>query len=190
LFAFLIGPLLGFAVLILIKIRKDGVVGQKRAIASIAIGFIWFFFLWPGVCLTRSGIQRLQCEKNYQIIFKAFEDYASDNSGKLPEAEKWCDLIINYVEPEVFYCPRASDVRCSYAFNEKLKGLNFADLTDDRVLLFETDGGWNQIGGPELCSIENHGQAGSNILFCNGHVKLIWVDWAEWQNPNFKDLKW
>jgi hypothetical protein len=46
----------------------------------------------------------------------------------------------------------------------------------DMVLLFETRRGWNQFGGPEILSDENHldkDRKGCNVLFNNGNVKFI-----------------
>lgn len=44
------------------------------------------------------------------------------------------------------------------------------------VLLFETADGWNQFGGPDLCSTQNHaayGKIGCNILFNDGRAKFV-----------------
>jgi prepilin-type processing-associated H-X9-DG protein len=46
----------------------------------------------------------------------------------------------------------------------------------DLVLLFETKGGWNQYGGPELLTLDNHKGEGANVLFNDGHVKFIKPD--------------
>lgn len=41
------------------------------------------------------------------------------------------------------------------------------------VLLFETKSGWNQSGGPELLTTENHEGKGCNVLFNDGRVKFV-----------------
>jgi len=46
----------------------------------------------------------------------------------------------------------------------------------DMVLLFETKGGWNQFGGPELVSFDNHRGEGCNILFNNGDINFVTPD--------------
>jgi len=43
----------------------------------------------------------------------------------------------------------------------------------DIVLLFETKAGWNQFGGPETLTIENHSGDGCNVLFNGGRVKWV-----------------
>jgi prepilin-type processing-associated H-X9-DG protein/prepilin-type N-terminal cleavage/methylation domain-containing protein len=41
------------------------------------------------------------------------------------------------------------------------------------VLLFSTKGGWNQSGGPELLTFDNHRGRGANVLFNDGHVEFV-----------------
>jgi prepilin-type processing-associated H-X9-DG protein len=43
----------------------------------------------------------------------------------------------------------------------------------DTVLLFETRSGWNQYGGPELLTFDNHQGKGANVLFNDGHFEFI-----------------
>lgn len=41
------------------------------------------------------------------------------------------------------------------------------------VLLFETTKGWNQFGGAEILTTENHRNKGCNVLFNDGRVKFV-----------------
>ena len=41
------------------------------------------------------------------------------------------------------------------------------------VLLFETKTGWNQHGGPELFTFDNHDPKGGCVLLNDGTVKFI-----------------
>jgi hypothetical protein len=43
----------------------------------------------------------------------------------------------------------------------------------DTVLLFETKAGWNQHGGPELFTFDNHDPKGGCVLLNDGTVKFI-----------------
>jgi hypothetical protein len=43
----------------------------------------------------------------------------------------------------------------------------------DTVLLFETKAGWNQHGGPELFTFDNHDPHGGSVLLNDGTVKFI-----------------
>jgi prepilin-type processing-associated H-X9-DG protein len=53
----------------------------------------------------------------------------------------------------------------------------------DMVLLFETTDGWNQSGGPEILSTENHQGDGCNVVFNDGHSKFV-------KSEDLEDLKW
>ncbi len=44
---------------------------------------------------------------------------------------------------------------------------------DDMVFLFESKPGWNQHGGPELFTFENHEPKGGCVLLNDGTVKFI-----------------
>jgi prepilin-type processing-associated H-X9-DG protein len=48
--------------------------------------------------------------------------------------------------------------------------------------LFETKGGWNKFGGPELLMTENH-LGHCNILFNDGHVERV-------SRKHIPDLNW
>ncbi len=41
------------------------------------------------------------------------------------------------------------------------------------VLVFESRPGWNQAGGIELLTTENHRGEGCNVLFVDGHVEFV-----------------
>ena len=112
--------------------------------------------------------------------------YSDDYSGVYPTPEKWCDLIVPYlgqkiddIDEEMFCCPGAKDGKCHYAINPNCEPNSPADI----VLLFETKGGWNQFGGPELLTTENHEEGGCNIGFNNGSVEFV-------REEELGDLKW
>ncbi|MDI9432852.1 MAG: hypothetical protein QM570_14145 [Planctomycetota bacterium] len=48
-----------------------------------------------------------------------------------------------------------------------------ANSPPDMVLLFETKAGWNQHGGPELFTFDNHDPKGGCVLLNDGTVKFI-----------------
>jgi len=43
----------------------------------------------------------------------------------------------------------------------------------DMVLLFETKGSWNQFGGPEILTLENHKGEVCCVLFNDGQVEFV-----------------
>jgi len=59
-----------------------------------------------------------------------------------------------------------------YAMNPNCR----ADSPADVVLLFESERGWNQHGGPELFTFDNHDPKGGLVLLNDGTVKFIRTD--------------
>jgi prepilin-type processing-associated H-X9-DG protein len=116
----------------------------------------------------------LRHKENLTRIGKAMLIYAGEGDDKYPIADKWCDLLIKYVEvtPETFRCRGASEGRCNYAMNKNIEKLGIY-AHPDMVLLFESKPGWNQFGGPEILTFENHKGKRCNILFNDGHVEFV-----------------
>ncbi|MHC4156722.1 MAG: H-X9-DG-CTERM domain-containing protein [Planctomycetota bacterium] len=101
--------------------------------------------------------------------------YEHYNARKYPTAAKWCDLLVEQakVTPKQLVCKgaatRGNTARCHYAMNPDCE----PNSPPDAVLLFETKGGWNQYGGPEILTTENHEGKGCNVLFNDGHVRFV-----------------
>jgi prepilin-type processing-associated H-X9-DG protein len=121
------------------------------------------------------------CGMKMSGLGKVVAVYANDYDGKYPTAEKWCDLLVQleYVTEEQFRCPGNKKERCSYALNPYCA----PNSPNDVVLLFETKGGWNQHGGPDILTTENHGGKGCNILFNDGSVRFV-------KTEELGQLKW
>jgi len=95
-----------------------------------------------------------------------------------PAPTKWCDAmgwaygiagIFGEDFERAFRCPAVSEGKCHYAMNTNCK----PDSPPDTVLLFETKAGWNQHGGPELFTFDNHDPRGGCVLLNDGTVKFI-----------------
>ena len=127
------------------------------------------------------------CKSRIETLGKAMLIYAGDYDEVYPTADKWCDLLIEQtsvnrhqgITKKDFKCPANTKARCSYAINPNVSPRSNPRL----VLLFETKGGWNQFGGAELLSAENHKGKGCNVLFCDLHVEFIKAE-------GFGQLKW
>ena len=117
----------------------------------------------------------LVCGSHLSGLGKAMLIYANDNDGKYPTADKWCDLLIEHADAneQWFTCPSAlyegNEARCHYAMNPNCE----PNSPPEMVLLFETKGGWNQVGGPELLTVENHKGYGYYILFNDVHGRFV-----------------
>ena len=129
----------------------------------------------------------LLCGSNLALLGKAMLIYTEDFNGLYPTADKWCDLLVSFsrVEPNQFIC-RSSDAKVgesSYALNKNIAGKKYSEVPPDTVLLFETKVGWNQVGGPELLTLENHKGEGCNVVFGDWHVEYVKAE-------RIGELKW
>lgn len=70
--------------------------------------------------------------------------------------------------------------RSDYAMNPTCK----RESPPDTVLLFETESGWNQYGGAELFTFDNHDPKGGCVLLNDGKVKFIRTE------EELKQLRW
>ncbi len=106
-----------------------------------------------------------------------------------PTPSEWCDDIVRSYYGSVFIrigrvnpkpqlnpkaykrhiCPSAGEGKNHYAMNPNCR----PDSPPDMVLLFETKAGWNQHGGPELFTFDNHNPKGGCVLLNDGTVKFI-----------------
>ena len=95
-----------------------------------------------------------------------------------PLSADWCDAMVPayrsigmldkfILKPHI--CPAVGEGKNHYAINPHCK----PDSPADMVLLFETKAGWNQHGGPELFTFDNHDPKGGCVLLNDGTVKFI-----------------
>jgi prepilin-type processing-associated H-X9-DG protein len=193
-----LGLILGIVALIKIKKGRGMLKGRGFAIAGVvtsAVGLMlgWYFLVWQ-LDRIRPKAHQLLCAANLRRIGSVMHIYSNENDGKYPTVDKWCDLLIECTDvPEkCFVCKgalsRGDEGRCHYAINPNCEPNSAGDI----VLLFETKGGWNQFGGPEMVTFENHYiEGGCNILFNDGHVEFVRQQWVEDEKPErFGELKW
>lgn len=167
----------------LVRIRKsEGLLkGLGFAIAGVIVSGAMTVFL--SSCLIasmrppRNIVFKMTCGTNLSGLGRAMLIYANDFGDEFPTPDKWCDLLIEYAEmtPKHFVCPtsRAKEGQSSYAMNENVVGKKVSAFPPDVVLLFESKPGWNQFGGLELLTTENHKGKGCNVLFVDYHVEFV-----------------
>ncbi len=170
----IIGLSLGVVAMLRIRQSAGLLAGKVIAIAGITISAfsIILGFVVPSMSKIGPHGYKIHCMGNMHTIGGALRFYADENNGKYPAADEWCDLVKRYVtyEPERrFVCPTGGHGPCHYAINPNCQ----PNSPLDTVLLFETKGGWNQFGGAELLTFENHRGKGCNVLFNDGHLEFI-----------------
>jgi uncharacterized membrane protein len=157
----LIGLILG--IIAMSKIRKsNGVLGGFGLALAGTIVSALFLLLILLTVVPKTGLvvavakhaasTTFSVNNMKQLIF-AVNLYSASHDWRLPPAATWCDAIQSYaVSSGASFLDPSADAsnRCSYAFNAKLSGLSTAKANPNTVMFFETDGGWNLSGGPEL----------------------------------------
>ena len=143
-------------------------------------------FFSPGT-IPRESANRIKCNAYLRSLSIALYMYAHDHSNSYPIPDNWCDLLIKdyKVSLEYLVCS-GSDAKIgesSYALNKNIEGKKSSEIPSDTVLLFETLGGWNQVGGPEMLTTDNHKGKGCNILFNDRHVEFVKAE-------RIGELKW
>jgi len=160
--------------------NKGGILkGRGFATAGAVMGVVFLVF-WILQFPRFNFSTQNRCAANLRALGVTMLLYVSDYDEKYPTADKWCDLLIEYTNKEHikkyirvternFKCPANRKKRCSYAINPNVSLSSSPRL----VLLFETEGGWNQFGGSEILTFENHREKGCNILFNDITVRFV-----------------
>jgi hypothetical protein len=134
---------------------------------------------------------RIRCAVNlknlwYRLHYYTFQESLRKNDPFIrsktpyPIPSGWCDDMprlyptmggsrTSHWGAKPHICPSAGYGKNHYAMNPNCK----PDSPLDMVLLFETKAGWNQHGGPELFTFDNHDPKGGCVLLNNGTVKFI-----------------
>ncbi len=131
---------------------------------------------------------RVQCARNlknlwyrFRLCQGAIDAVATGSAGRstirYPSPTRWTDGLLEAyrntgIEDNTgrpYKCPSADEGKCHYAMNPNCD----SNSPGDTVLLFETKAGWNQHGGPELFTFDNHDPRGGCILLNDGTVKFI-----------------
>jgi len=173
-------PAIILGIVAFVKISKSAgqLKGTGLAVAGIAVPFVTLPFvaaiLLPPLARVRQIAFRQVCGTNMKGLGKAMLIYACYYDDKYPTPSKWCDLLVEYAEvtPKSFICKGAPKGPSNYAINENAAKLGLK-APPGMVLLFESTPGWNQSGGPELLTTENHQGDGCNILYMDGYVEFV-----------------
>jgi len=166
--------LLGIYLLIKIKSSKGLLKGYVLTILGMLMSLLAFNCAMKAVSCVRPEGKIKTCGVEMLKIGRALQIYSNDHENHYPTADKWCDLLVEHtdIEKTVPYLAAKQEwIRDSfpYAINPNVRPNSPPDI----VLLFETKGGWNKFGGPEILTFENHYRKGCHILFNDGHVEFI-----------------
>lgn len=168
-----------------VKIGKSGgkLKGKGFAIAGIVLALMIPILMIPILMHARQIAHRLVCGTNMTLLGMEMLVYTNDYDD-FPTPSKWCDLMIKHtnVKPSTLSCFGATEGPCNYAMNKNIEKYGLRS-PPDMVVLFETHPGWNQSGGPEILTTDNHKGEGCNVLFMDSHVHFV-------KTKDLDDLKW
>jgi prepilin-type processing-associated H-X9-DG protein len=128
--------------------------------------------LFPAFC-REMAYKSMTCGSNLSQLGKALTLYA-DEHGVYPHPDGWCDSLLkgDYVSEKMFKCSCNKKARCGFSINPNCE----PNSEPNTVLVFESKGGWNSYGGPELFTADHHTGYGGNMLFNDGHVVFTKAD--------------
>ncbi|MBN1816892.1 MAG: DUF4190 domain-containing protein [Sedimentisphaerales bacterium] len=180
----------GILALVNISGSRGRLKGVGMAVAGILLPILivpmmmLIAILLPALSQARNVAQREVCRIKLSSLSIAMMVYANDYEDNVPTAEKWCDLLMKEMDvPEKsFHCSTTPQGTCSYALNSNILVLE-GQADPHLVLLFESQPGWNQSGGPELLNTQNHDGKGCNVAFADGHVEFV-------RTSELPTLKW
>ena len=121
-------------------------------LAPVAVTAIGAGLALPALAKAKSRAQTVSSVSQMKQLGLAARMYSNDHNEKFPKSQSWCDDIREYVgDPKIYKAANDSGAgECSYAFNEKLSGVDESKINPQTVLFFEADSGWNRSGGREL----------------------------------------
>ncbi len=118
---------------------------------------------------------RATCTSNVkQLVISTFM-YAKDHEDTFPDADKWVDEVMPYLQNVHVLCCPASDLEYAYAMNSALSGVKMADIEkpSETVLFFESDlGVRNAHGNADAVADPPRHDGGNFYAFADGHVAL------------------
>lgn len=179
----LVGLVLGIVALVRISNSRGALRGKGLALGGTIVSGVFLLMLpilaamlLPALARAKAKAQSIVCMNNLKQLALGGMMYANDNKDRFPADANWCDLLGKYVpNAHTFQCPAAnSNQRCHYAFNAKLAGVETKNVTSpaQTVLIFETDGGWNVSGGPDLTLSRPRHPNAIGLVFADGHCEL------------------
>ena len=151
----------------ILRVTPEGIVFESRNTgdgmgAAAALGIVGAVgvgasMLLPALAKAKQKANQIKSANNARQLGIGLMEFATDNDGKLPDADKWCDAIAQAVViPALFASPldpftldliNDGEKASSYAFNAALGNKNLDEVNGQTVMIFEAGLGWNGSGG-------------------------------------------
>jgi hypothetical protein len=153
--------LLGIVSIIVIAFNRNKLKGVREASLAIVLSIPFLLVTASAIYVNRGRAEQRKILDGQQIG-KFLIQYAKDHSDELPDANHWCDFLIEYhkrfpkdrfrYDPTKyrFKYDSSKEGVCNYAFNKNLSDVRLNDILYNAVLVFESKGEWNLSGTEEL----------------------------------------
>ncbi|MEN6338302.1 MAG: H-X9-DG-CTERM domain-containing protein [Phycisphaerales bacterium] len=154
------------------KTRRGSQFSLLRVLVAVIVCVTILFCLLAPTTYPRP--HKVACMVNLRTLAAYLAIYAEDHNNVYPSCDQWCDALVDAFTADDrirdrFLCPGVKRGPCDYAMNPHAAPQQARDV----VLLFESKPGWNQSGGVELLTTQNHQDKGCNVLFTDGHVEFV-----------------
>ena len=194
----LVGLILGIIAMVKIKKSNGALRGGGIALAGTIVSGIFVLMIpfmisrvaatfLPAFTAGKQAAYTIVCVNNLKQLSMAAHSYANSHNSQFTPAATLGDTLQPTAPPGLAasFLDPAGDAskRCNFAFNAKLGGTSAAKANPNTVLFFETDGGWNLSGGPELMLKQSrHKSPGPEqtglrevfvVAFADGHVEQV-----------------
>lgn len=178
----LAGLICGIVALVKVKNSGGRLGGGGFALAGTIVSGVFLLMIpvfaammLPALAAAHDKAREINCINKEKQLALAVKIYSGDNKDQFPPAATWCDAIKTEVGDEkIFKCPGAnSDSRCDYAFNAKLGGMDESKVNSQTVMIFESDGGWNANGGPDLMIAKSRHARMFVVALADGSVQSV-----------------
>jgi hypothetical protein len=178
----LFGLVLGIIAMVKVSNSRGALRGGGIALAGVIVSGIFLFMipiyaamLLPALAAAKQKAEAITCVGNEKQLALAMRMYSAVHTNQLPPAATWCDAIKDGVgSGKTFKCFAAnSSSLCDYALNARLDGLDESKIAPNTVEFFESDGGWNANGGPELMIGKPRHARVFVVAFADGSVQQL-----------------
>jgi prepilin-type N-terminal cleavage/methylation domain-containing protein len=164
-------------------LRKRGFT-QLELLIVIGIIAVLLAFLLPVIGKVRRSARSVSCLSQLHQIVLAFQQYTSDNHGRLPDPlaadVSWEEMLIPYAHtPALYQCPAddelADSLGSSYDWRDTgdptttLAGAPITDGKSDTVLVFDTLPNWHAKGRMNAALIDGSSSS-MDTSACLGNV--------------------
>ena len=153
--------------------RTTGMTLLKLILFIAFIAIISLIFLGPTL---RHMEKKKALSYRMEVLYSSLCKYAELHNGQLPNADTWCDELIEVdknISKDTFRKGGSDDTNsCHIAFNNNLSNTRLSDLSPNTVILFGAEGNWN-LNGSEEQIIEARSIP---YLLANGTAIICWLE--------------